>query len=101
MGKYQLEYRSTIKSDTPLKQQMESIAFLGTSADPPTCGHEALLEGLLKLFPRVITWASNNPTKKHIASLNQRQKFLHALVQETFQRAIWNSRFLEIKELII
>ncbi len=57
------------------------IALLGTSADPPTLGHQALLEGLLKLFPKVATWASNNPQKKHIASLTKRQFLLHSLVQ--------------------
>ena len=57
------------------------IALLGTSADPPTFGHQALLEGLLKLFPKVATWASNNPKKHHIASLRKRHSLLNALVQ--------------------
>ncbi len=58
------------------------IALLGTSADPPTCGHQALLEGLLKLFPKVITWASNNPLKHHGAPLDKRVALLSALVNE-------------------
>tara|TARA_Y100001968_G_scaffold201510_1_gene185076 strand:- start:50505 stop:51089 length:585 start_codon:yes stop_codon:yes gene_type:complete len=59
----------------------DSIALLGTSADPPTCGHEALLEGLTNLFPKVITWASNNPIKQHQESLETRYDLLKALVE--------------------
>jgi len=57
-----------------------SIALIGTSADPPTCGHEALLRGLLTMFPKVITWASNNPIKNHAAPLVIRHQLLKALV---------------------
>jgi len=56
------------------------IALFGTSADPPTCGHRALLEGLLRLYPRVATWASDNPLKQHGASLPLRVELLGALV---------------------
>ena len=59
-----------------------SIALLGTSADPPTYGHQALLKGLLKLFPKLVTWASDNPVKKHGATLDKRQNLLHALVKD-------------------
>ena len=44
---------------------MSQLALFGTSADPPTCGHQALLEGLLGLYPAVATWASTNPLKRH------------------------------------
>jgi len=57
------------------------IALLGTSADPPTNGHKILLEGLLKIFPSVVTWASDNPLKIHGASLSQRYALLNALVK--------------------
>jgi len=60
----------------------ESLALLGTSADPPTNGHKALLTGLSKLFPKVVTWASSNPTKAHKISLNQRIELLNALVEK-------------------
>jgi nicotinate-nucleotide adenylyltransferase len=60
---------------------MAGIALFGTSADPPTRGHRALLEGLLTLFPRVVTWASDNPMKRHGASLEQRTALLRALVE--------------------
>lgn len=56
------------------------IALFGTSADPPTHGHRALLEGLLQLYPRVATWASDNPLKQHTAPLEQRREMLAALV---------------------
>ncbi len=58
------------------------IALFGTSADPPTDGHKALLIGLSKIFPKVITWASDNPAKIHGASLNQRSQFLKTLIKE-------------------
>ncbi len=58
------------------------IALFGTSADPPTFGHKALLEELSKIFPLVITWASDNPLKKHVASLEIRYKLLDALIKD-------------------
>ena len=61
---------------------MQRIALLGTSADPPTCGHQALLEGLLHLYPRVATWASDNPQKSHGAPLELRATLLQALVRQ-------------------
>ena len=48
------------------------VALFGTSADPPTRGHQALLEGLLQLYPTVATGASDNPLKQHGAPLEQR-----------------------------
>ncbi len=59
----------------------KSIALLGTSADPPTTGHKALLVALAKIFPKVVTWASNNPAKKHRTSLDQRHELLNVLVK--------------------
>ena len=61
---------------------LSPIALLGTSADPPTCGHQALLEGLTTLFPRVATWASNNPMKCHQECLEKRYELLQILVKE-------------------
>jgi len=69
-----------------------TIALFGTSADPPTCGHQALLEGLLAVFPKVATWASDNPMKCHGASLEKREALLAALV-----KAIANPQ-LELKQ---
>ncbi|MEI7952068.1 MAG: nicotinate-nucleotide adenylyltransferase [Synechococcaceae cyanobacterium ELA182] len=58
-----------------------AIALFGTSADPPTHGHRALLEGLLRLYPHVVTWASDNPLKKHTAPLKLRTALLGTLVE--------------------
>ena len=58
------------------------IALFGTSADPPTYGHQALLNGLINIFPMVVTWASDNPMKSHGASLEKRKKLLDCLVNE-------------------
>ena len=58
------------------------IALFGTSADPPTLGHKAVLTGLSSLFPKVITWASSNPMKDHGISLEKRFQLLSLLVNE-------------------
>jgi nicotinate-nucleotide adenylyltransferase len=71
-----------------------TIALFGTSADPPTHGHRALLEGLLALFPQVATWASDNPLKRHRAPLSARTALLRALVG-----AIGNPRLQVVQEL--
>ncbi|MEB3296043.1 MAG: nicotinate-nucleotide adenylyltransferase [Cyanobacteriota bacterium] len=70
------------------------IALFGTSADPPTCGHQALLEGLLQRYPRVATWASDNPLKRHHASLELRTALLAALVAQ-----INNPRLRQVQQL--
>ncbi len=65
-----------------MKVTIGPIALFGTSADPPTFGHQALLKELSKLFPKVVTWASDNPMKNHFASLSQRHQLLQVLVQD-------------------
>jgi nicotinate-nucleotide adenylyltransferase len=65
-----------INTSTP-----SAIALFGTSADPPTHGHRALLEGLLRHYPQVATWASDNPLKQHKAPLDLRTALLKALVE--------------------
>ena len=59
-----------------------AIALLGTSADPPTRGHQVLLEGLLERYGQVATWASDNPLKQHDAPLALRAMLLGKLVQQ-------------------
>ena len=73
---------------------MPQIALFGTSADPPTRGHQALLEELLQLYPRVATWASDNPKKQHGAPLDLRAQLLQALVKQ-----IQDPRLEQIQEL--
>ena len=65
-----------------MKFKNNSIALFGTSADPPTLGHEALLSELTKIFPKVITWASDNPEKKHQIPLLKRTQLLRILVKK-------------------
>ncbi len=71
-----------------------TIALFGTSADPPTHGHRALLEGLLAQFPQVATWASDNPLKQHGAPLAARTALLQAMVA-----AIGDPRLQVVPEL--
>ena len=65
-----------------MKFKNNSIALFGTSADPPTLGHESLLGELIKIFPKVITWASDNPDKKHQIPLLKRSELLRILVKK-------------------
>ena len=64
-----------------MKDKFDRTALIGTSADPPTCGHESLFVELTKIFPKVITWASDNPNKSHHICLEKRHKLLEALVE--------------------
>ena len=65
-----------------MKAKINSIALFGTSADPPTLGHETLLRELTIIFPKVITWASDNPDKNHQIPLLKRTQLLRLLVQK-------------------
>jgi len=58
------------------------IALFGTSADPPTAGHQAILKGLSEGYDLVAVWASDNPFKQHDTSLTERQKMLGLLIGE-------------------
>ena len=64
-----------------MNPKINSIALFGTSADPPTLGHQALLRELIKIFPKVITWASDNPDKNHQIPLIKRTQLLRILVK--------------------
>ncbi len=57
------------------------VALFGTSADPPTLGHRTLLAGLIRHYPLVRTWASDNPFKTHGAPLAVRAALLEAVVE--------------------
>ena len=63
-----------------------AIALLGTSADPPTRGHQVLLEGLLNRYGQVATWASDNPLKQHDAPLELRAMLLGELPEHACGR---------------
>jgi len=61
---------------------MTTIALFGTSADPPTVGHAAILEGLSQDFDQIAVWASDNPFKAHQVSLTHRQNMLALLIKD-------------------
>ena len=61
---------------------MDKIALFGTSADPPTSGHQIIIERLSDSFDKVAVWASNNPFKSHYASLEKRSRMLEILIKE-------------------
>ncbi len=60
---------------------MTKIALFGTSADPPTSGHQAIIKWLSQHFDQVVVWASDNPFKSHQTSLTQRSTMLLVLIQ--------------------
>ncbi len=82
---------------------MASIALFGTSADPPTRGHQAILHWLSQQFDQVAVWASDNPFKTHGAALDHRQVMLRLLIDEvnfaqgnvTFYPALSHPRTLD------
>jgi nicotinate-nucleotide adenylyltransferase len=58
------------------------LALFGTSADPPTTGHLAVLRWLTQHFDHVAVWASDNPFKAHPAALAHRTAMLRLLIAE-------------------
>lgn len=61
---------------------MIKIALFGTSADPPTAGHQAILHWLSQHFDWVAVWAANNPFKSHQTPLEHRSRMLELLIGE-------------------
>jgi nicotinate-nucleotide adenylyltransferase len=61
---------------------MVNIALFGTSADPPTSGHQAILKWLSYHYDHVAVWASDNPFKSHQTPLEHRSKMLRLLIEE-------------------
>ncbi len=60
----------------------DKIALFGTSADPPTAAHQAILSWLSHHYKQVIVWASDNPFKSHQTTLEQRSQMLRLLIDE-------------------
>ena len=58
------------------------IALFGTSADPPTIGHKRILEELSKIYSSIITYASDNPKKKHKENIFFRKLLLETLITD-------------------
>lgn len=61
------------------------IALFGTSADPPTIGHQAILAWLAQHYDHVGVWASDNPFKNHQTILEHRNQMLRLLVRDLNQ----------------
>lgn len=55
---------------------MIQVALFGTSADPPTVGHQAIVEWLATRFDWVAVWAADNPFKAQQTLLHHRQTML-------------------------
>ncbi|MBO3457518.1 nicotinate-nucleotide adenylyltransferase [Aetokthonos hydrillicola Thurmond2011] len=56
------------------------VALFGTSADPPTAGHQAVINWLSECYDRVAVWAADNPFKSHQTPLEHRVAMLQLLI---------------------
>ncbi len=65
-----------------------NIALFGTSADPPSIGHQQILQWLDNHYDRVLVWVSDNPFKTHQASLNDRLKMMELTIAAIQTRTI-------------
>lgn len=61
---------------------MKKIALFGTSADPPTAGHQSILRWLALHYDLVVVWASDNPFKQHQTPLSRRSEMLRLVIEE-------------------
>ena len=60
----------------------KKIALFGTSADPPTAGHQTILNWLGEHYDLVVVWASDNPFKDHQTTLQHRSQMLQVAIDE-------------------
>ncbi|AFY34312.1 nicotinate-nucleotide adenylyltransferase [Calothrix sp. PCC 7507] len=58
------------------------IALFGTSADPPTAGHQVILKWLSERYDWVAVWAADNPFKSHQTPLEHRAAMLRLLIAD-------------------
>ncbi len=65
---------------------MAQVALFGTSADPPTTGHRAIVEWLATRFDEVAVWAADNPFKVGQTPLVHRQAMLALLLESVGQQ---------------
>jgi nicotinate-nucleotide adenylyltransferase len=61
---------------------MKTIALFGTSADPPTIGHQTILQWLSQHYDRIVVWASDNPFKQHQTPLKFRSEMLQLAIRD-------------------
>jgi len=57
-----------------------NIALFGTSGDPPTKGHQMILQWLSDRYDLCAVWVSNNPFKSHQTSLEQRLAMMQLVI---------------------
>lgn len=60
---------------------MLHIALFGTSADPPTLGHQMILNWLADRFDWVAVWAADNPFKGQQTPLHHRMAMLELMIR--------------------
>ncbi|MBV9387192.1 MAG: nicotinate-nucleotide adenylyltransferase [Chroococcidiopsidaceae cyanobacterium CP_BM_ER_R8_30] len=58
------------------------IALFGTSADPPTSGHQVIIDWLSRHYDWVAVWAADNPFKSHQTPLEHRAAMLQIVISE-------------------
>ncbi len=58
------------------------IALFGTSADPPTAGHQVILHWLAQHYDQVAVWAADNPFKGHQTPLEHRSAMLQLMIEQ-------------------
>ena len=58
-----------------MKKEIKKCVFAGTF-DPPTLGHQALIDECLKIFDEVVIAILVNPAKKPYFTLEQREEML-------------------------
>lgn len=61
------------------------VALFGTSADPPTAGHQEIIGWLSQYYDWVAVWAADNPFKSHQAPLEHRSAMLRLLIEDIEQ----------------
>ncbi len=65
-----------------MKRNLQKVALFGTSADPPSNGHKKIIEELSKIYNFVISYASDNPYKKHSEDIYFRNLLLKTLIND-------------------
>jgi nicotinate-nucleotide adenylyltransferase len=58
------------------------IALFGTSADPPTTGHQMIMKWLSAHYDLVTVWAADNPLKTQQTLLEHRATMLKLLIDD-------------------
>jgi nicotinate-nucleotide adenylyltransferase len=62
--------------------QTRKIALFGTSADPPTSGHQEIIQRLSEHYDWVGVWAADNPLKSQQTPLTHRAIMLGLLISD-------------------